>query len=249
MKENEKNIFNGPVVIGGIGGSGTRVVAKLLKTMGYYFGDSDECTNDNIDFFHLFGDPDWFKQNYKINNEGIIRRLRMFESHMLMSYEKNKYLGWGWKNPSTHIYIEFLHQYFKEIKYIHVIRHGLEMVYSNNQNQIYKWGDLYDLDYSLNQERLRLQYWFKSNKKAMELGKKLFNQNFLLINFNDLCISPQKEINSLIEFLNVEKSNANIHQLISQIHSPQSLKRYKNYNLNIFTKSDLDLVKELGFEI
>ncbi|MEW4154140.1 hypothetical protein Q0N88_30770 [Bacillus thuringiensis] len=58
MKENEKNIFNGPVVIGGIGGSGTRVVAKLLKTMGYYFGDSDECTNDNIDFFHLFGDPD-----------------------------------------------------------------------------------------------------------------------------------------------------------------------------------------------
>ena len=38
--------------------------------------------------FHLFGNPDWFKQNYKINNEGIIRRLRIFESHMLMSYEK-----------------------------------------------------------------------------------------------------------------------------------------------------------------
>lgn len=248
MKEDEKKI-NGPAVIGGIGGSGTRVVAKLLKTMGYYFGDSDKYTNDNLDFFHLFGNSDWYKQNYKINNEGIIRRLRMFESHMLMSYQKNKYLGWGWKNPSTHIYIEFLHQYFKEMKYIHVIRHGLEMVYSNNQNQINKWGDLYDLDFSLNQERLRLQYWFKSNKKAIELGERLFDQNFLLINFNNLCINPEKEINTLMEFLNVEKSNASIHQLISLIHSPQSLKRYKNYNLNIFTKSDLDLVKELGFEI
>lgn len=248
MKENEKKI-NGPAVIGGIGGSGTRVVAKLLKTMGYYFGDSDEYTNDNLDFFHLFGNSDWYKQNYKINNEGIIRRLRMFESHMLMSYKKNKYLGWGWKNPSTHIYIEFLHQYFKEMKYIHVIRHGLEMVYSNNQNQINKWGDLYDLDFSLNQERLRLQYWFKSNKKAIELGRGLFDQKFLLINFNNLCINPQKEINTLMEFLNIEKSNANIHQLISLIHAPKSLKRYKNYNLNIFTKSDLDLVKELGFEI
>ena len=46
-----------------------------------------------------------------------------------------------------------------------------------------------------------------------------------------------------MQFLNVEKSNASVHQLISQIHSPQSLKRYKNYNLNVFTKSDLDLVK------
>ena len=55
MKENEKNIVNGPVVIGGVGGSGTRVVAKLLKTMGYYLGDSDEYTNDNIDFFTCLG--------------------------------------------------------------------------------------------------------------------------------------------------------------------------------------------------
>ncbi|PGB03769.1 sulfotransferase [Bacillus toyonensis] len=249
MGEITNRIFNGPIVIGGVGGSGTRVIAEILKTMGYYLGDSDNYTNDNLDFFHLFGDPDWFKQNYKNNKDNIGRRLKIFENHMLMSFEQNKYIGWGWKNPSSHIYIEFLYQYFTKIKYIHVIRHGLDMVYSTNQNQFFKWGNLYDLDLSLNQERLRLQYWYKSNKKTIKLGKKLLKQNFLIINFDKLCIDPQKEINNLINFLNLNKSNYKIQQLINLVHSPHTLNRYKNFDLNIFTETDFNLVKELGFKI
>ncbi|MBF7156037.1 sulfotransferase [Bacillus albus] len=251
MEEIKNKFFNGPIVIGGVGGSGTRVIAEILKTIGYYLGDSDNYTNDNLDFFHLFGNPDWFKQNYKENKDNIIRRLRIFENHMLMSLEQNKheYLGWGWKNPSSHIYIKFLYHHFKQIKYIHVIRHGLDMVYSTNQNQFFKWGDLYNLDLSLNQERLRLQYWYQSNKKAITLGEKFFKKNFFIINFDNLCADPQKEMNNLINFLNLNKSNLKIQQLINLIHSPQTLNRYKNFDLNVFTETDFNLVKEFGFKI
>ncbi|PGZ96166.1 hypothetical protein COE51_18130 [Bacillus pseudomycoides] len=249
---NSEVILHGPVAIGGVGGSGTRVVAELLKSLGYYLGPLNKSTNDNAEFFRLFGQPEWFKMNYRNNEQAIFERLKTFEEHMLKSLDFNhsNYIGWGWKNPSTHIYIEFLNKYFKKIKYIHVIRHGLEMVYSSNQNQLFNWGDLYNIKPSSKRDqKASLQYWFASNERAIRLGQDLFSHNFLLINFNDLCANPQKEISRLIKFLELDESDTNIDQLTKLIHPPKSLERYKHYDLSIFTEADFDLIRKLGFEV
>jgi len=55
---------------------------------------------------------------------------------------QDQYKGWGWKEPNTHIYLEFLSKYFSDLKYIFVIRHGLDMAFSKNQAQLYNWGNL-----------------------------------------------------------------------------------------------------------
>jgi hypothetical protein len=246
-----EGIFSEPVVIGGVGGSGTRVVAELLKELGYYLGPLNH-SNDNIEFGRLFGQSEWFKENYKNNKHAIFERLMTFEEGMLKSpdFNHSNYIGWGWKNPPTHIYIEFLNKYFKKIKYIHVIRHGLEMAYSGNQNQLSHWGDLYNIKPSSKVDpKSSLQYWFASNEKAIRLGQELFNHNFLLINFNHLCVNPQKEISRLIKFLELDQSNFNIEQLVMLIHHPKSWERYKHHDLSIFTEDDFDLVRKLGFEI
>src|SRR5690606_37110457 len=40
---------------------------------------------------------------------------------------------WGWKEPNTHIYLPEILNFFPNIRYIHVIRHGLDMAFSGNK--------------------------------------------------------------------------------------------------------------------
>jgi len=180
---------SGPVVVGGIGGSGTRVIANILKETGYYLGTDLNDALDNLWFTLLFKRPRWFQRQKNLEAE-VVKGLSLFEKimknkggitrdeylflvsaffdiffnghdhlgsgrarwslqrikNMLIrqSPEENQdqYKGWGWKEPNTHIYLEFLSKYFSDLKYIFVIRHGLDMAFSKNQAQLYNWGNL-----------------------------------------------------------------------------------------------------------
>ncbi len=48
---------NGPVVIGGVGGSGTRVVAAILSTLGFHLGNDLNESMDNLWTTLLFKRP------------------------------------------------------------------------------------------------------------------------------------------------------------------------------------------------
>ena len=43
-----------PVAIGGVGGSGTRLIAQFLNSLGYYMGDNLNPSADNLWFTLLF---------------------------------------------------------------------------------------------------------------------------------------------------------------------------------------------------
>jgi hypothetical protein len=43
-----------PVIIGGVGGSGTRLIAQMLKELGFYLGSDLNSANDNLWFTLLF---------------------------------------------------------------------------------------------------------------------------------------------------------------------------------------------------
>ena len=47
---------------------------------------------------------------------------------------------WGWKEPNTHIVIDRLLRLVPDLKYVHVMRNGLDMCYGPNQNQQNLWG-------------------------------------------------------------------------------------------------------------
>jgi hypothetical protein len=52
------NSRNGPVAIGGLGGSGTRVAARMLREGGLYIGDALNEADDNLWFTLLFRRPE-----------------------------------------------------------------------------------------------------------------------------------------------------------------------------------------------
>jgi len=66
------NIEDSPVIVGGVGGSGTRVIAELLSNFGYYIGNDLNRSMDNLLYTFLFKRVEWFYSNY--NNKYKIKR-------------------------------------------------------------------------------------------------------------------------------------------------------------------------------
>lgn len=240
-----------PVVIGGVGGSGTRVVAELLKEMGFYMGKLNK-SNDNRTFASLFRHPEWFMRHHRSNPRVIYQALSQFEKQMLQHPDatSSRYVGWGWKNPVSHIYLDFLERYFSELRYIHVIRHGLDIAYSGNKNQLRLWGKLFQIKKPTPDQKSRayLQYWIRSNQRAIQLGQKMGNR-FYLLKYDDLCLHPVREISRLVRFLRLDPRRVSVQKLSKLVQRPPSIGRYKERGIRLFTPHELKAVQDLGFSV
>jgi len=291
---------NQPIVIGGLGGSGTRVVAEILIKLGFYLGSDLNSASDNLWFAFLFKRPKWFVRNYESGHSKIENIIAVFEKIMLREtpfkpsdwknmivaalqwsmfgnhywgiggsgrglwpfrrimnmfksdWMKREYIGWGWKEPNSHVYLEYLVRHFKEMKYIHLVRHGLDMAFSKNQSQLYNWSKYYNINiynYDQPSPEIALEYWIKANQKAISVGEQILGDDFLQINFEKLCLNPQNEITRLLEFLKVDISSVDIAELSAMPVMPKTAGRYKQHDLSIFPKDKFRIVEELGFDV
>jgi hypothetical protein len=51
----------GPVAVGGVGGSGTRVIASLVSSLGYQIGNNLNRAQDDLTFTVLFKRPEDYR--------------------------------------------------------------------------------------------------------------------------------------------------------------------------------------------
>jgi hypothetical protein len=291
----KKYNLSNPVVIGGVGGSGTRVIAEIVNKLGFYIGYDLSPERDNLQFLLLFKRPKWYSKarydknkiftglslftksmfhkniprwselkflayavfeiaisghNYKGDGRGIWPFVRAWKILTTKNKPPLKLIRWGWKEPNTHIYIDYLDEYFENFKYIHTIRHGLDMAFSENQQQLYNWGPFFGIakPQSLPEEpKASLKYWLRANRRVFEFGQKLGNQKFLVVNFEKLCMSPEPEIKKIVSFLNICPSIDDLNKAYSIPKRPKSLGRYQNFELGQFDGTDLDELKTFGY--
>lgn len=57
------------IAIGAVGGSGTRVVAKIFMDAGVFVGDDLNAQNDNLTFTQLFKNPDWYNTELDVKSQ------------------------------------------------------------------------------------------------------------------------------------------------------------------------------------
>jgi len=285
---------NGPVVIGGVGGSGTRVVVEILTALGYYLGNDLNGPGDYLGYTLLFKRRNWFIRNFekkcfepafRIIQESFLhesplsvrelwfltnatfsmalhghnhlregrgwwavnRAQRLLSQNTVFS---SAYRGWGWKEPNTHLVITEMNNYFKNFKYIHVIRHGLDMAFSENQQQLFNWGPLFGVGIPAFKDHIPLasfQYWVKANKAALETGKSLGTRKFHLLNFDKLCTDTKHEVEKLGIFLGVDFERTFYQKVCELPKTPASSGRYKQNDISNFPDDDLAFLEELGF--
>lgn len=177
-------------------------------------------------------------------------RLRSLVHYGKMNPVMQGFNGWGWKEPNTHIFLPYLIQYCDDLRYIHVIRHGLDMAYSQNQNQLYDWHTHFGLTLPESADDLpnaSLKYWVCSNQLALETGQAKLGERFYLLNYDDLCLRPLEETEKLLSWLGLPKTNLN--ELASLVKMPSSYQRYKKHDLANFDQQDIETVVKMGFQV
>jgi hypothetical protein len=280
-----------PIVIGGGGGSGTRVVAAIFLRLGFHLGSDRNSAEDNLLFTLLFKRPRWFARAEVKEfdraivtlKRGMLRGCSLSDLPVLLGGAKDMVLhsddyalprrllwtvrrlraafrrprhhgrapGWGWKEPNSHIYIEHLARWFPRMRYIHVMRHGLDMAHSANQAQLRNWGSLYGVEHdSAGSAATRaLQFWIRSNQAALSKAEKLLDERFLVVRFDDLCDRPRKEIQRLCDFVGVTVSEQDLDSLAALPQSPASRGRYRDRDLGQFDDASIAAVEALGFAV
>jgi hypothetical protein len=272
---------HGPVAIGGVGGSGTRVVARMLSTLRFHLGGDLNEAHDNLWFTLLFkrrealSVPDAAFQDLvaifeKAMNGGspfsqAQRQLLCVVSSAAASQfdpwwiqlrtdsllrrpiSALQHEGWGWKEPNTHVVLERINRSIAGLRYIHVVRNGLDMAYSSNQNQVKLWrSTLFGVSTDNVSPRTSLKYWRAVHDRTCTIGAKMPGR-FLLVNYDRLCASPEPEISTLLEFLGIKSSFERIAALREHLHPAATIGRYRQFSSRDFDAEDIAYVRSLGF--
>jgi hypothetical protein len=185
--------------------------------------------------------------------------VEMFEKIDRKCQLENKPLEskWGWKAPNSHIIMTTLHKLYPKMKYIMVIRSGLDMAFSSNRNQLELWGEsvfqpenMVDPNWA-DSPRLTLKYWCMVHKKILSEAKQM-NHQFYLLKYEDICFDTENAISKLLQFLEVPPDQKLIDSLGKLVETSCGVGRFRNktkYELAQLDPEDVAYVEELGFPI
>lgn len=231
-----------PWVIGATGGSGTRVVARILREAGVFMGENLNPADDSLDLSKFVDKWVPIYAQRSGNAPNLAEMTRDFEQalgeHLLPLQDRSK--PWGWKSPPSMYLVPFFHQQFSGLRFLHLVRDGRDMAFSANQNQLRKYGHAI-----LSEEENRwslpvrsVALWSRANLQAAEYGEKTLKQHYCRIRFEDLCREPGATVGRILEFFEVDGDVAALAELPS---APGSLGRWREQDPDL-----LEQVHEVG---
>ena len=135
------------------------------------------------------------------------------------------------------------------MKYVYVVRNGLDMAFSENQNQLkYFWGDLL-LEGDISPSPLNaLRYWVAAHKRMQGFRQRMGHRLHFL-SFDRLCVDPEGELEALREFAGIQVSKQRVAELAAEITLPATSGRFRQHDLSAFDPLDVEFVRQMGFEV
>ena len=266
------------ISIGGVGGSGTRLVASLLISSGLQIGRDINASNDTLSFTLFFKD----RAILTASEDEFDRRLTIFLKHLnavQLSAHDLEFAGslsikdrvqhpadWlaervrrlkcppsipvsnaflGWKEPNTHVIVERLLGVLPSMKYIHVVRHGIDMAYSSNQNQVQFWDIAIPAGTLITPEQ-SLGWWCKVQKRILSLRDR-YPERILILRFEDLLRSPEDIVKQLLEFCEADPRLMNLGDITSRVQSERVTARgYGELRLDVKIEQ-IEILRAFGY--
>lgn len=271
-----------PVAIGGIGGSGTRLIAALLIELGYFLGADLNGSLDNLAYTLLFKRPAVLELDHAgfeqllaifiaglmgepITDSATVALLRSIADEARQPEFPREWFHeradalirghgmpvrehWGWKEPNSHLVMDRFLAAIPELKYLHLMRNGLDMAYSANQTQLRFWGPLLlGRPIQLNPADA-LKYWRAAHERILGLQRRMPSR-VLILDYDRFCALPEQELSRLLEFLGRSVALEDWQQLITKVDPPSSIGRFKRYGLDRLDPDDVAFVAGLGYDV
>ncbi|MGH3011596.1 MAG: sulfotransferase [Gaiellaceae bacterium] len=220
----------GPSVIGATGGSGTRVVAGIVRTAGLYTGEKLNPYEDAVElgfysdrwidgYVQNGGEP---SQEERAEMEADLRSV--LADHL--SKVPDDASSWGWKEPRSIYLLRFWNETMPGLRFLHFLRDGRDMAFSENQNQL-NWhghavlGD--DLEKAKTPTR-SIALWNRVNLAAADYGERHLGPRYLCVRFEDLCAEPRTTVARIFEFFGLE---GDVEAAAGKVRPPKTLGRWQ----------------------
>jgi hypothetical protein len=243
-----------PIGVGAVGGSGTRLLAQVLSQSGVAMATPMNRAGDAFE---------WPPYRELLSREMLARysrerilhnALHVFEQLLLSRRERIGLSGrCGWKVPGTFHWLEELAGFFPGFQYIHLVRSGLDMAYSGNQNQVKNWaGHLQvPLNYAADGRvtpHTMLEYWLTANERALTTAQRCLPGRMLVVRFEELCAKPAEVLGEVIAFLRLRATEQQLADVAALVKTPDSLGRYRQFDWRSdFTELQLARLEQLGY--
>jgi GT2 family glycosyltransferase len=206
-----------PGVIGATGGSGTRVVARIVQRGGMFIGSDLNRSEDALDFAAFF--DRWVGRELPLEAGAELRAL--------VARQQREANGrpWGWKEPRSLYLLPFLAAELPGLRFLHVVRDGRDMALSENQTQLRKHGDAV-LGPSDEPVELRsISLWREVNTGAADFGERELGDCYVRLRFEDLCAEPAGRVAEVLRFFGLEGDAERI--AAEEVRVPAGLGRWR----------------------
>jgi hypothetical protein len=221
-----------PNVIGATGGSGTRVVGRIVRAGGMYIGTN---LNDYQDALDLGGYSDrWIDEFVATGLEGLTDEVRAeMVDDLAATMQTHRHdlppdaLAWGWKEPRSIYLLPFFNAVMPNMRFLHWMRDGRDMAFSENQQQLRKHGDsvLTSEEGDWKKPARSIALWTRVNTRAADFGEEHMPDRYLRVRFEDLCSDPVATVRQIYEFFGLE---GDVEEAAAQVRPPDTLGRWRS---------------------
>ena len=228
--------FPEPVMVGAVGGSGSRLVVSVLEELGIMMAPYGNRGKDSVLWPPMERITDSMAARHNSREVLVSHAFRVLEE-LWLQYQKRQSLSApvGLKIPASFLWLPELASFFPSLRYLFIVRNGLDMAFSSNQAQFstYSWyfgingRDLREPPAKRVPESRMLDYWLAANAYAIEQGRRHLGDRFHILDYDRLCLAPGEQIQALLEFLGADASRAE--RLASLVKPPESIGRHRNF--------------------
>ncbi len=219
-------------MIGATGGSGTRVVGRIVRAGGMFIGSNLNDYQDALDLAH-FSDR-WINGFVACGGlDGLASDTRAtMEDDLAVTLEKHRQplpenaLAWGWKEPRSIYLVSFFDTVMPGFRFLHFMRDGRDMAFSENQQQLKKHGDAVLSGIPRRKKQLRsIALWSTINTQAADFGERHMRGRYLRIRFEDLCSAPAETVERIYDFLGL---TGDVATAAAEVRPPDTLGRWQS---------------------
>ena len=240
-------------MIGATGGSGTRVVARILREAGLFTGAELNGSEDAW----KFGDYSdrWVDVYLSHGGRALPADVEgaMLDDLATLLLEHCSQLEpgqpWGWKEPRSVYLLPFFHRHLPALRFLHVVRDGRDIALSVNQNQLRKHGDAASIPADLSEPERSIALWSWVNLTAARYGEQRLGERYLRVRFEDLCARPVEVAGGILDHFGIAGDPTLAR---AAVFAPESLGRWRAESpetIATLHSQGRDALIELGYEL
>lgn len=286
----------GPIVIGALGGSGTRAIAQALSALGVYMGGKLNPAHDNLWFTLLIKRPRWLPERLAGPRPApdITAALQLLDDLMAGVELDRERIGmladaaadmatwghddrkarkgpgafripasalqkskppatpwWGWKEPHSHLVLPELVANFPALRYAHVLRHPLDMAFSDNKTDLRLFGPSFGVEApedGIAAANAQLRWWVKAADMAAENGASL-GRRFAFVRFEQLCQDPVDVLGNLCEAFELPATPGELARAAAHVETPASTGRWRSHPWHQLDPELVAAAGRYGFDV